>query len=56
MKFTTHLNIVPRLRMSGAVPLLHGVDRESFTFHYCVCVSEFGMLERKVGVPDHTIR
>ena len=22
MKFTTHLNLVPRLRMSGAIPLL----------------------------------
>ena len=37
MKLTTHLRLVPRLRMSGAVPLLpvyglHGVDKDKCAF------------------------
>ena len=37
MRLTTHLYLVPRLGMSGAIPLLpptrlHGVDRGKFAF------------------------
>jgi len=36
MKLTTHLNLVQRLRLSGAIPLsciwLHGMDTEILTF------------------------
>jgi hypothetical protein len=30
-----HLHLAPRLKISGAIPLLclHGVDRENFTFY-----------------------
>jgi hypothetical protein len=39
MKLTILLHLMPRLRISGDIPLLpsvclHGVDREDFTFSY----------------------
>jgi len=41
VKFTTCLHIVPKLRMSGAVPVLphvgiHGMDRGKFSFYLVI--------------------
>jgi hypothetical protein len=48
MRLTTHLHVVPRLRMSGAVPLslpvcLHGMYRATLplTFIRCPLCSDF---------------
>ena len=42
MKLTTHLHLVPRLRMSGATPLLpHGVDRDNFLLDRHAEVNKF---------------
>lgn len=43
VKSTTHLHLVPRFRMSGAIPLppldLYGLQRENFTLYYASGVS-----------------
>jgi hypothetical protein len=43
-KLTTHLHLVPRLRMSGAIPLLppvslHGMDRKTLPFSATISIS-----------------
>jgi len=32
MTVTMHCRLVQTLRMSGAIPLLHSIDKEDFTF------------------------
>ena len=48
MKLTTHLRIVPRLRIietmsSAPFVCLHGVDKENFTF-YCLKIFAFFLI------------
>ena len=55
VELTTHLHLVPKLRMSGVVPLLsvqpHGVNRDSFTTLKYTATFSFHILNRSHSLP-----